>query len=61
MTPQPSPVRHRKQVWVNGAPGVVVFDDDGQPATAFHFLVNGGKIRGIYAQRNPDKLARLRP
>lgn len=58
--PRPSPVQHRRRVWFNGAPGVVVTDAAGAPQTAFWFSVHAGRIQAIYAQRNPDKLAALR-
>ena len=44
-------------VWYNGAPGVVVLNPhDGRPATAFSIAVRDGRIGGLYALRNPDKL-----
>jgi RNA polymerase sigma-70 factor, ECF subfamily len=55
----PSPGESRRATWFNGAPGVLVCDADGAPITAFQFLVVGGRILGIYAQRNPDKLKRF--
>ena len=58
--PRPSPVRHRRRVWFNGGPGVLVTDAEGEPVTAFQLDVAGGRVRGIYAQRNPDKLAAFR-
>lgn len=42
----------------NGAPGVLVYQD-GALASAFQFHVEGNRIRGIFVQRNPDKLERL--
>ncbi len=47
-------------VWFNGAPGVVVLDaPGGQPVTAFSIAIRDGRIGGLYALRNPDKLAGL--
>jgi len=42
-------------IWFNGAPGLIV-REAGVPITAFHFELEQGTIRGIYALRNPDKL-----
>jgi len=49
-----------REVWFNGAPGVVLYLR-GRPVTAFHFLVHDELIAGIFAQRNPDKLAAFLP
>lgn len=49
----------RRPLWFNGAPGVLVLGPDQQPETAFHFLVRDGLILRIYAQRDPNKIARL--
>ena len=54
-----SPLQRRRVLWFNGAPGMLVEDENGMPETAYQFLVVGGRVRAIYAQRNPDKLARL--
>ncbi len=48
-------VFERREVWFNGAPGVVLVAD-GKPVAAFHFEIAEGRIRGIFVQRNPDKL-----
>lgn len=56
-----SPLRSRRSLWCNGAPGMLVLDERGRPETVYQFLVVGGRIRAIYAQRNPEKLARLTP
>lgn len=46
--------------WFNGAPGVLLLLE-GRPETAFQFRVLGGRIAGIYAHRNPDKLRHFSP
>jgi RNA polymerase sigma-70 factor (ECF subfamily) len=43
---------------INGRPALVV-REDGRLATVYSFDVSAGRIRGIYAMRNPDKLTRL--
>lgn len=43
---------------INGAPGVITFED-GQPATALSLEIEHGQIQRIYMVRNPDKLAHL--
>ncbi|WP_433722644.1 RNA polymerase sigma-70 factor [Actinoplanes sp. CA-051413] len=45
-------------MWLNGAPAMR-FDLGGELDTAVSFVLDGGRITGIYAVRNPDKLARL--
>ncbi len=46
--------------WYNGSPGVVVRDaKDGRPVTAFSIQIREGRIAGLFALRNPDKLAWL--
>jgi RNA polymerase sigma-70 factor (ECF subfamily) len=45
-------------VWLNGAPGARILIG-GELDTAVGFTVESGRITGIYAIRNPDKLARL--
>jgi RNA polymerase sigma-70 factor (ECF subfamily) len=50
------PVVERREVWFNGAPGVLLLAG-GKPDSAFHFDIADGRIRGIFVQRNPDKLA----
>ena len=45
-------------VWLNGAPAAR-FDLDGELNTVASLVVEGGRIRRIYAIRNPHKLARL--
>jgi RNA polymerase sigma-70 factor (ECF subfamily) len=45
-------------LWLNGAPALRL-DIDGELDTAISLSVEGGRIIGIYAVRNPDKLARL--
>ena len=45
-------------MWLNGAPALRL-DIDGELDTAISLSVEGGRITGIYAVRNPDKLARL--
>ncbi|TQV88323.1 RNA polymerase sigma factor SigJ [Aliikangiella coralliicola] len=42
--------------WFNGVPGVIL-QINGQIVTAFQFDLYAGKINGVYALRNPDKLA----
>lgn len=45
-------------LWLNGAPALRL-DIDDELDTAISLSVEGGRITGIYAVRNPDKLARL--
>ena len=45
-------------MWLNGAPAMRL-DLGGELDTAVSFVLDGGRITGIYAVRNPDKLARL--
>ena len=49
----------RRDLWLNGAPGVVLYEGE-EPVSAFHFSVESGEIRAIFVQRNPDKLRFLR-
>lgn len=44
--------------WFNGVPGILIYEG-GQLATALSLGIRGGRIHCIYAQRNPDKLARF--
>jgi RNA polymerase sigma-70 factor, ECF subfamily len=56
---RPRDVRiERKEVWFNGAPGIVV-TLDGRADSAYQLDIQGGVIRSIYVQRNPDKLREL--
>ena len=55
----PKPPLDLRRAWFNGAPGFLV-QEDGQPASAFHFQVVDGRIAGIYVQRNPEKLQGFR-
>lgn len=43
----------------NGTPGMLVRRGDGTPESAFVLDVADGRVIGIYAVRNPDKLAHL--
>ncbi len=61
MRTEPSPVLHRRRVWFNGSPGTVLTDADGRPLTAIQFQIQDGRICGLFAQRNPRKLAGLQP
>lgn len=45
----------RRSVWFNGSPGVLLYEDR-SPVSAFQFQVVDDRIRGIFVQRNPDKL-----
>jgi len=45
-------------MWLNGAPAMRL-DLAGELDTAVSLVLDGGRITGIYAVRNPDKLARL--
>lgn len=45
-------------VWLNGGPAARI-DPDGENETAVSLAVEGGRITGIYAVRNPHKLTRL--
>jgi RNA polymerase sigma-70 factor (TIGR02957 family) len=47
-----------KAVWLNGSPAIRL-DVGGQIDTAVSLAVEDGRITGIYAVRNPHKLARL--
>lgn len=42
--------------WFNGSPGILIFEND-RLATAITLDIDAGRIQGIYAIRNPDKLA----
>lgn len=45
-----------KTCWINGSPGLLLYQDD-QLATALSFTVgDDGKIHSLFAQRNPEKL-----
>jgi RNA polymerase sigma-70 factor (ECF subfamily) len=42
---------------VNGMPGAVLFDSDGRVEQVFSLDIDAtGRVRGVYFQRNPDKL-----
>jgi RNA polymerase sigma-70 factor (ECF subfamily) len=43
--------------WLNGAPGVRI--DVAGSVTAVSLVVEDGRVTGIYAMRNPDKLGWL--
>lgn len=45
---------------INGEPGLLRYLD-GQPESAMSYLTDGERIVGIYAVRNPDKLAGVPP
>lgn len=45
---------------VNGVPGIVL-SSGGRVMYVFSFYITGGRIAGIYAVANPEKLARLQP
>jgi RNA polymerase sigma-70 factor (TIGR02957 family) len=47
-----------RTVWLNGAPAARI-DIDGQLDTVVSVAVEGGRITGIYAVRNPQKLAHV--
>ncbi|GAA3722519.1 RNA polymerase sigma-70 factor (ECF subfamily) [Spinactinospora alkalitolerans] len=44
---------------VNGAPGIVLYRDGGDPTTVGLLEADGDRITRIYLVRNPDKLRRL--
>ncbi len=44
-----------RAVWFNGAPGLLVYDDQ-QLVTAYTLEVVGSRVRSVFAVRNPDKL-----
>jgi RNA polymerase sigma-70 factor, ECF subfamily len=46
---------------VNGAPGLIVTDDLTGVIAVYSFTVHGGRVTGVDAILNPDKLARLDP
>ncbi|MEM9158802.1 MAG: RNA polymerase sigma factor SigJ [Verrucomicrobiota bacterium] len=46
--------------WYNGAPALLLFEHD-QAITAFNLHVVDKRIQTIFAHRNPDKLALLKP
>jgi RNA polymerase sigma-70 factor (ECF subfamily) len=48
-------------VIVNGAPGVVAFNDDGTPRSVVAFTVRKGKITEINVLADPDRLRQLVP
>ncbi len=48
----------RRQVEINGAPGLVSYLD-GKPFSAVSLDMNDGQIRAIYIVTNPEKLKRL--
>ncbi|MEU8229780.1 hypothetical protein AB0C12_09240 [Actinoplanes sp. NPDC048967] len=47
-----------RPIWLNGAPAMRL-DLGDELDTAVSLVLDGGRITGIYAVRNPDKLARL--
>ncbi|MEE2733252.1 MAG: RNA polymerase sigma factor SigJ [Pseudomonadota bacterium] len=49
---------HHRQLWFNGAPGLLLFAGS-ELVTAFQFVIDAQGIQGIYALRNPDKLRLL--
>ena len=53
-----APGAHGKITWLNGAPAVRI-DLDGELDTAVSLAIDDGRVTGIYAVRNPQKLARL--
>lgn len=53
-----APEARVQAMWLNGAPALRL-DIDGELDTAISLSVEAGRITGIYAMRNPDKLARL--
>jgi RNA polymerase sigma-70 factor (ECF subfamily) len=52
------PARSLRMAFVNGLPGFVTQDADGEISTTA-FDIEDGKIRAIYIVRNPDKLRHL--
>jgi RNA polymerase sigma-70 factor, ECF subfamily len=46
---------------VNGAPGLLIFDDTRREVSVFAFTVDAGRISAIDIVRNPDKLAGVPP
>jgi RNA polymerase sigma-70 factor (TIGR02957 family) len=53
-----APDARAETTWLNGAPAVRI-DRDGGVDTAIGVTVTAGRISGIYAVRNPNKLAQL--
>jgi RNA polymerase sigma-70 factor (ECF subfamily) len=47
------------QVQVNGLPGFVMLDRDGNIDTIATIDIRDGHVAAIYAVRNPDKLAHV--
>ncbi len=45
--------------WMNEGVSILVFDQESGPMMALGFDVRGEQIDGLYAVRNPDKLARF--
>lgn len=45
---------------LNGGPGLIIYVG-GRPFTALSFHFAGGRIKGIYAVANPDKLRTIPP
>lgn len=48
-----------EHVDVNGVPGVLVRDGDGQPAGVLSLQLAGGLIQGVHIVSNPDKLVHV--
>lgn len=46
--------------WFNGVPGILIYHD-GHLNTALSASITDGRITGLYALRNPDKLAAFPP
>jgi RNA polymerase sigma-70 factor (TIGR02957 family) len=53
-----APGTHVETTWLNGAPALRI-DPDGEFDAAISLTVEGGRITGIYAIRNPHKLVGL--
>jgi RNA polymerase sigma factor (sigma-70 family) len=48
-----------KLVMVNGAPGIVAFNENGEPRSVVAFTVRRGRITEIHVLADPDRLRRL--
>jgi len=48
-----------RELWFNGAPGLVIFHH-GVPVTAYQLEVVDGQVGRLFSVRNPEKLAAFR-
>ena len=50
-----------REIAVNGAPGLIAQDAEGQTLAAISFALRGARISDIWVMRNPDKLTTWNP